>query len=147
MWNTELWGKRYKISGRIGRLDYLKSQLFMFAIASGLLTLGILTLSKVLIGIFIVYGWIYVWLSFCLIVKRLHDIGLSAWTLLVFILLIFTITINSADGIHTYSLLGLIFGDKASYINSGLSVLFVVGLFTLKGRASDNKYGRTLRGP
>ena len=139
MWNTELWGKRYKKSGRIGRLDYFKSQLFILAIATGLGLLSFLTFSKVLFCVSFIYGCIYLWLTFCLIAKRLHDVGLSSWILLVAILLTFRLTINSGSGSHTYSILGMIFGNMAGYIS-----LFIV-LISAKGTNTDNKYGKSLR--
>ena len=145
MWNTELWGKRYKKSGRIGRLDYFKSQLFLFLIASGLLLLGMLTLSKVIILITFVYACIQLWLSFCLVAKRLHDIGLSSWTLLVFLILILRFTIISGSDVHIYSILGFIFGNAAGYAQLALYIVFLAVLFGVKGTRTDNKYGKTLR--
>ena len=140
MWNTELWGKRYKKSGRIGRLDYFKSQLFILAIATGLGLLSFLTFSKVLFCVSFIYGCIYLWLTFCLIAKRLHDVGLSSWILLVAILLTFRLPINSGSGSHIYSILGMIFGNMAGYI----SLLFIA-LISVKGTNTDNKYGQSLR--
>ena len=145
MWNTELWGKRYKKSGRIGRLDYFKSQLFMFAIAAGLFCLSILTLSKVLFCVSFIYMCMYLWLLFCLTAKRLHDIGLSSWVLLGFLLLAGTFTHSSAEGVRIYSLPGLLFGDIAGYyISQGISVVLLLILFGLKGTKRDNKYGKSL---
>ena len=145
MWNTELWGKRYKKSGRIGRLDYFKSQLFILAIATGLGVLSFLTLSKVLICVSFIYGCIYLWLTFCLIAKRLHDIGLSSWMLLIPILLTFRLTINSGAGSHTYSILGMIFGNMAGYISLGIFIAIFIALISVKGTKTDNKYGKALK--
>ena len=145
MWNTELWGKRYRKYGRIGRLDYLKSQLFILAIAAGLGILSFLTLSKMLFGIAIVYICIYLWLTFCLIAKRLHDIGLSSWILLIPILLTFRLTINSGSGSHTYSILGMILGNMADYISLGIFIALFIALLSVKGTNTDNKYGKALR--
>lgn len=117
MWNTELWGKRYKKSGRIGRLDYFKSQLFILAIATGLGLLSFLTFSKVLFCVSFIYGCIYLWLTFCLIAKRLHDVGLSSWILLVPIL----------------------------YISLGIFIALFIVLISVKGTNTDNKYGKSLR--
>ena len=146
MWNTELWGKRYKKSGRIGRLDYFKSQLFLFAIFSGLFLLSILTFSKVLFFITFIYICAYLWLSFCLMAKRLHDIGLSSWTLLVLLILTFRFTFVSGSDVHIYSLLGFIFGNAAGYVQLALFVAFIALLYGVKGTRTDNKYGKTLRG-
>ena len=138
MWNTELWGKRYKKSGRIGRLDYLKSQLFLLAIALGFWILGILTLSKAVLCIGFAYGCVYLWLSFCLIAKRLHDVGSSSWPILIPILLSLKVTINS----HTYSILK---GEITGYIAGGLFIVFLIVLLCVKGTSKDNKYGKSLR--
>ena len=145
MWNTELWGKRYKKSGRIGRLDYFKSQLFILAIATGLGLLSFLTFSKVLFCVSFIYGCIYLWLTFCLIAQRLHDVGLSSWILLVAILLTFRLTINSGSGSHTYSILGMIFGNMAGYISLGIFIALFIALISVKGTNTDNKYGKSLR--
>ena len=146
MWNTELWGKRYKTSGRIGRLDYFKSQLFLFAITSGLYLLNFLTLSKALGYISFAYVCIYVWLSFCLALKRLHDIGLSGWVLLGLFILVSRFTLNIGSTSHTYSILGFLLGDVVGYyISQGIGILSLIALYTIKGTRSDNKYGKSLR--
>ena len=146
MWNTELWGKRYETSGRIGRLDCFKSWLFMFAIATGLFILSIFTTSWVLTCISAIYAAIYSWLSLCLILKRLHDIGLSGWVLLGLLVLVFKFTFVSDSGVRVYSLLGFIFGSAAGYIQLALVVAFLAALFGVKGTTTDNKYGKSLRG-
>ena len=145
MWNTELWGKRYKKSGRIGRLDYLKSQLFIFAISTGLFMLTILTTSKVLSCISAMYICIYLWLTLCLILKRLHDIGLSGWVLFGLLVLMFRFTFSIGSDVHVYSLLGLIFGHAAGYIQLALFIAFLAVLFGVKGTTTDNRYGKSLR--
>lgn len=144
MWNTKLWGKRYKKSGRIGRLDYFKSQLFILAIMAGLGILSFLTLSKVLICISFVYICMCLWLTFCLIAKRLHDIGLSSWVLAGLILLTCKITFNSSDQVYTFNLFGFFFGNMTDYVILGLFALFFIILLTVKGKSTDNKYGKTL---
>ena len=145
MWNTELWGKRYKTSGRIGRLDYLKSQLFIFAISMGLFMLTLLTTSAVLICISGIYVCIYLWLSVCLILKRLHDLGLSGWVLLGLFVLLFRVTISIGSDVHVYSLFGLIFGYTAGYVQLAIFIAFLTVLFCVKGTTTDNKYGKSLR--
>ena len=147
MWNTELWGKRYKTSGRIGRLDCFKSQLFLFTITSGLYLLNFLTLSKVLGYISFAYVCVYIWLSFCLTLKRLHDIGLSGWVLLGLLILVFQFTLTIGSTSHTYSILGFLFGDVMGYyISQGITILSFIAFYTIKGTATDNKYGKSLRG-
>ncbi len=145
MWNTELWNKRYKKSGRIGRLDYLKSQLFILTIAAGLGSLSFLTFSKVLFVISFIYICIYLWLTFCLIAKRLHDMGLSSWMLLIPILLTFRLTINTGSGSHSYGILSMVFGNIADYISMGIFIALFIALISIKGTNTDNKYGKALR--
>ena len=138
MWNTELWGKRYKTSGRIGRLDCFKSQLFLFTIMSGLYLLNFLTLSKALGYISFAYVCVYIWLSFCLTLKRLHDIGVSGWVLLVFLILVFRFNLTIGSTSHTYSVLGLFFGDVVGfYVSQGITILSFIALYTIKGRTTD----------
>ena len=145
MWNTELWGKRYKKEGRIGCKDYFKSQLFLFAITLGLFVLALLTLSKAIVCIGAIYACIYLWLTFCLIAKRLHDIGASSWTMLLPILLSFKITIDLGGKSSTYSILGFLLGDIADYFSGAIFIVFLIILLFVKGKSTDNKYGKALR--
>ena len=145
MWNTELWGKRYRKHGRIGRLDYFKSQLFLTIMMWGYMILSFSTLSIMISCITWIYGCICLWLTFCLMAKRLHDLGLSSWTLLIPILLTFRLTINSGSGSHTYSILGMIFGNMADYISLGMFIAIFITLVSVKGTNANNKYGKALR--
>ena len=141
MWKEE-YKSRFKPSGRIGRKDFLKNSIFNL-LSYFLLFYMLLTLMPVftqtdnvfikvsfLFGLFYAFILVYVW--FCLLAKRMHDIGFRLWWLWLAMIVIQVIC-------------GQVFPPvKSVYVAQGIDLFLLLLLFFKKGQKQANKFGNTV---
>lgn len=141
MWKEE-YKSRFKPSGRIGRKDFFKNSVFNL-ISYFLLFYFLLTLMPVftqtdnvfikvsfLFGFF--YAFVLVYVCFCLLAKRMHDIGFRLWWLWLVMIVVQVVC-------------GKVFPPvKSVYAAQGINLLLLLFLFFKKGQNQANKFGDTV---
>ena len=133
MWN-EKYRSRFIPTGRIGRKDFAKNLAFILLSAGLLFGMMVSVMEN---PIFASFGMIYfcflLWNLFCLIVKRLHDMGYRAWWLLAYWF----------GGIVVSAIVSLI--SKSPIVDimvqGAITIAFYAILLSIKGQPQANKFG------
>ena len=141
MWKKEF-RNRFLPLGRIGRIDYIRS--FLFITFTAFLVFSLTSsVSNGYIWLFMIcYIFFLMWCVFCLAAKRMHDIGYSAWifALLFLGLYIFSNLGAFINGSIGRSLFVFHLEQKMSYFLFVL--LSFIYLFLMLGNTGENKYGK-----
>ncbi len=130
MWN-EKYRSRFIPAGRINRKDFAKNLVFIL-LSAGLLFWMMTSAMEnpILVPFGTVYFCFLVWNLFCLIVKRLHDMGYRAWWLLVYwfgaSVLVSLISKNPIVNIIAQGV---------------ITLAFYAILLSIKGQPQTNKFG------
>ncbi len=134
-----IWNERYRsrfiLAGRIGRKDFAKNLAFIL-LSAGLLfwmMASVMETNPVLLPFGIIYFGFLLWNLFCLIVKRLHDMGYRAWWLLAYWF----------GGLVASVLVSLISKNPIVdiVVQGAITLAFYAILLSIKGQPQTNKFG------